>query len=77
MVPLQKGIKLVWCKWVYQYGTKYVENGTINKYKARLVAKSFSQVEGTDYCETFAPVAKINYICIVLSIVASRKWTVH
>jgi hypothetical protein len=56
LVPLPKVRKLVQCKWVYQ--TKYATNGTIDKYKDRLVAKDFSQVEGINYSETFAPVAK-------------------
>ena len=42
-----------------------------------MVPKGFSQVEGLDYSETFAPVAKMNSIRLVLSIAASRKWTVH
>jgi hypothetical protein len=75
LVPLPKGRKLVRCKWVYR--TKYATDGTIDKYKARLVAKGFSQVEGIDYSETFAPVAKMNSIRLVLSLVASRKWIVH
>ena len=42
-----------------------------------LVAKGFSQVEGIDYTENFAPVAKINSIRLVLSFVAYYKWEVH
>jgi hypothetical protein len=75
LVPLPKGRKLVWCKWVYEPSMQV--DGTIDKYKARLVAKGFSQVEGIDYSETFAPVAKMNSIHLVLSLVASRKWIVH
>lgn len=39
LVPLPKGIKLVWCKWVYH--TKYIVDGSIDKYKACLIAKGF------------------------------------
>ena len=56
LVPLPKGIKLVRFKWVYK--TKYASDGSVERLKARLVAKCFSQVEGIDYNETFAPVAK-------------------
>ena len=45
--------------------------------KARLVAKCFSQVEGIDYNETFSFVAKMNSICLVLSIAALHNWEVH
>ena len=75
LVPLPKGRKLVRCKWVYR--TKYATDGSVDKHKARLVAKGFSQVEGLDYTETFAPVAKMNSIRLVLSLAASYRWEVH
>ena len=75
LVPLLRGRKLNRCKWVYR--TKYRPNGKVDKHKARLVAKSFSQVEGIDYTETFAAVAKMNSIRVVLSITTSHKWEVH
>ena len=49
----------------------------VDRHKARLVAKGFSQVEGIEYTETFSPVAKMNSIRLVLSLVASLKWEVH
>jgi hypothetical protein len=75
LVPLPKGRKLVICKWVYQ--TKYALDGSIERHKARLVSKGFSQVEGIDYNETFAPVAKMNSIHLVLALATSHKWEVH
>ena len=42
-----------------------------------LVAKGFSQVEGIDYNETFAPVARMNSILLILSLVALHNWEVH
>jgi hypothetical protein len=45
--------------------------------RLQLVAKGFSQVEGIDYNETFSPIAKMNSIHLVLSLVASYKWEVH
>lgn len=75
LVPLRKDRKLVQCKWVYW--TKYATYGTIGKYEAHLVAKAFSQVKSIDYSKIFAPMAEMNSICLVFSIAASRKWTVH
>eukprot|EP00253_Pinus_taeda_P025371 PITA_25371 len=75
LVPLPKGRKLVRCKWVYR--TKYGPDGKVDKHKARLAAKGFSQVEGIDYTETFSPIAKMNSIRLVLSLAASLKWEVH
>ena len=75
LVPLPKGRKLVRCKWVYR--TKYASDGSVEILKPRLVAKGFSQVEGIDYNETFAPVAKMNSIHLVLSLVALHNCEVH
>jgi hypothetical protein len=75
LVPLPKGRKLVRCKWVYR--TMYVSDGSVERHKAHLVAKGFSQVEGIDYHETFFPIAKINSIHLFLALDASHKWEVH
>jgi hypothetical protein len=75
LVPLPKGRKLVICKWVYR--TKYASDGSVERHKAWLVAKGFSQVEGIDYNETFSPIAKMNSIRLFLALVASHKWEVH
>jgi hypothetical protein len=75
LVPLPKGRKLFKCKWVYR--TKYASDGSVERHKAWLVSKGFSQVEGIDYNETFSTVAKMNYILLVLALAASHKWEVH
>jgi hypothetical protein len=73
--PLLKGRKLVKCKWVYE--TKYASDGSVERHKAQLVSKGFSQVEGIYYNETFSPVAKMNSIRLVLALIASHKWEFH
>ena len=75
LVDLPPGRKLVQCKWVYK--TKFVADGSPLKYKAKLVAKVYSQVHGIDYNETFAPVEKMDSIRLALAIAASRQWEVH
>ena len=47
------------------------------KHKAILFAKGYSQVHGFDYTETFAPVAKMDSIRLVLVVAASKGWQVH
>ena len=72
LVPLPKGIKPIGYRWVFT--VKLKPNGSIDGYKARLVAKGFAQRYGIDYQDTFAPVAKINTIRILISIAANRDW---
>eukprot|EP00253_Pinus_taeda_P021863 PITA_21863 len=73
--PPSQGQKLVRCKWVYR--TKFGPYGKVDKLKTHIVAKGFSQVEGIEYTETFSPGAKMNPICLVLSLASSFKWEAH
>ena len=61
---------LVGCKWVYK--TKRDQYGEISKYKARIVAKGYSQKPGQDFDETYSPVARLTSLRIFLTIVASK-----
>jgi hypothetical protein len=60
VVPRPEGKSVVTSKWIYKI--KHVVDGSIEKYKARFVARGFSQIEGVDYDETFAPVARYTSI---------------
>ncbi|KAI4297629.1 hypothetical protein L6164_037513 [Bauhinia variegata] len=61
-------------KWVFR--TKFNPDGSINKHKARLVVKGYSQIFGIDYSDTFAPVARHDTIRLLLTIVAQKGWQV-
>ena len=72
LVPASPSMNIVECKWVYRIKTK--SNGSIQRYKARLVSKGFHQQPGIDSTETFSPVVKLATICTVLSVAISRNW---
>lgn len=65
-MDLPLGMELVDYKWVFT--VKYKTDGTVKLYKARLVAKGFNQTYGIDYTETFAPIAKLNIVWVLLSL---------
>jgi len=68
LVPLPKGRKLVGCKWVFK--KKIGLDGNVEKYKASLVTKGYSQVEGIDYGEIFSPIDKLTSVKFLLSVAA-------
>jgi hypothetical protein len=72
VVPRSKEKLVVGSKWIYK--TKHSTHDSIKKYKARFVARGFSQKEGIDYEETFAPVARYTLISAALAIAAVMKW---
>ena len=59
------------CKWIYKIKTRF--DGSIECYKARLVAKNFTPEYEIDYEETFAPVAPISSVPALLAIAATSK----
>ena len=72
LVPSTSMQNLVGCKWVFRI--KRLPDGSINKYKSRLVYKVFHQRPGVDYHDTFSLVVKPTTIRLVLSLAISKDW---
>lgn len=72
---LPPGKKALGSKWVFRI--KLHADGTIERYKARLVVLGNNQTEGEDYSETYAPVAKMTTVRMFLDLVAKRNYEVH
>ncbi|GJX23995.1 ribonuclease H-like domain-containing protein [Tanacetum coccineum] len=75
LVPRPPDTNIVRCMWLFRH--KYLADGTLSRYKARLVANGSTQLEGVDVDETFSPVVKPGTIRTVLSLAASRHWPIH
>ena len=69
------GKSVVTSTWLFKI--KHAADGNGEKYKARLVARGFSQKEGVDYEETFAPVARYSSIRVAISIASELGWRIH
>lgn len=75
IIDKPKDVNLVSTKWVFKIKT--LPNGQIDKYKARLCARGFSQQYGIDYFETFSPVVRMESLRVLLALAASHNLEVH
>ena len=64
--------KVIGVQWFFR--TKLNVDGSVNKYKATLVVKGYAQIFGVDYSDTFAPVARLETIRLLLAVAAQRGW---
>ena len=75
LVPKPQDANIITCKWVFK--TKQDSEGNTTRRKARLVARGFTQVEGIDYEETFAPTAKFVTVRLIISLATSLNWAME
>jgi hypothetical protein len=75
VIPRPKGRKIIGSKWVFC--VKRGPDGSIQKHKARIVAQGFTQVEGVNFDQTFAPVAKFSSLRTVFTLAAKHDLELH
>ncbi|GJX25762.1 zinc finger, CCHC-type containing protein [Tanacetum coccineum] len=75
LTDLPHGCKALGCKWILKRKMKV--DGSIDKYKARLVIQGFRQKEGIDFFDTYAPVARISTIILLLALAAIHDLVIH
>ena len=75
LVPLPAGKRPIGCKWVYK--VKLKADGSLERYKAPLVAKGYTQEYGVDYQETFSPVVRMTTIRTIIALASHRHWPLY
>ncbi|KAL2247235.1 UNVERIFIED_CONTAM: Retrovirus-related Pol polyprotein from transposon RE1 [Sesamum indicum] len=75
ITELPAGKKAIGSKWVYKLKLK--PDGSMDRYKARLIAKGYNQIEGIDYNDSFSPIAKAVTIRTFLVVVCKQNWFLH
>lgn len=75
LIPPSLARNVISCKWIFTL--KYRSDGSIERYKARLVARGFNQQYRLDYSETFSPVIKATTIRLVLEIAVKKNLSIH
>jgi len=74
LVHIPAHVRPITCKWIYKFKT--CSNGSLEYYKARLVARSFQQEHGPAYDETFAPVAHMTTIRTLIAVASVSEWSI-
>ncbi|GJX99334.1 ribonuclease H-like domain-containing protein [Tanacetum coccineum] len=75
LVPRPSDANVVRCMWPFRH--KFLADGTLSRYKARLVVNGSTQLEGVDVDRPFSPIVKPRTIRTVLSLAVSRHWPIH
>ena len=75
LVDLLLGSKPLACKWIFK--KKMKADGSIDKYKARLVVKGYNQKEGLDYFDTYSPITRMSSIRMLIAITAIHNLEIH
>jgi hypothetical protein len=75
LVALPKDKKPIGCKWVYK--VKHSADGSVKRYKTRLVAKGYAQTYGINYEETYSLVTKMTTVRVIIAMATTKGWSLH
>jgi len=75
LTKLPSNCKPITSKWIFKI--KIESHETLDKYKACLVARGFTQVQGLDYMETFSLVVKLNFVKVLLALATQYNFEIH
>ncbi|KAL0282934.1 UNVERIFIED_CONTAM: Retrovirus-related Pol polyprotein from transposon TNT 1-94 [Sesamum angustifolium] len=75
LVDLPLGCTTIGCKWIFK--KKLKPDGTVDKFKAKLVARGFKQKEGIDYFNTYSPVARLTTIRVLIALDSVYNLSIH
>jgi len=75
LVALPEDKKTIGCKWMYK--VKHNANGSMSRYKVRLVAKGYAQTYGIDYEETYSLIAKMTTVRAIIVMATTKGWSLH
>jgi hypothetical protein len=75
LVVLPKDKKAIGFKW--EYKVEHNADGSVSRYKARLVVKGCAQTYGIDYEKTYSPIAKMTTVRAIIAMVVAKRWSLH
>jgi hypothetical protein len=75
LLALPKDKKAIRCNWVYK--VKHNADGSMSKYRTRLVAKGYAQTYGIDYEETYSPIARMTTVRTIIGMAVIKGWSLH
>jgi len=75
IVELPDKVKPIGCMWIYKI--KHNADGSVERYKTRLMVKGYTQIEGLDYFDTYSPVAKLTIVRVVIALASINHRHLH